>query len=125
MRSSSRKVTILRCARIREHVAQLSSSLPSYQRIAHVHFWTGDLPKTSTLKEQRSKLRAQPLALFAARSEQCAGTRPVAPTAAAPLPNLPPCEQWVCVQLARLRRLRSEDITPEARLLIDLSLDWD
>ncbi|MFH0940158.1 MAG: AMP-binding protein [Planctomycetota bacterium] len=37
----------------------VNATLPSHQRVARVEFWNEELPKTSTLKLQRAKLREQ------------------------------------------------------------------
>lgn len=42
---------------IRSAVASISEHLPSHQRIAALHIWERDLPKTSTLKAKRGLIR--------------------------------------------------------------------
>ena len=42
---------------IRLAVASISDALPTHQRIAVLHFWDRELPKTSTLKAKRSLIR--------------------------------------------------------------------
>ena len=42
---------------IRLAVADIGATLPSHQRIAVLHFWDRELPKTSTLKAKRGRIR--------------------------------------------------------------------
>jgi len=42
---------------IRQAAAAIGEQLPSHQRIAALHFWDRELPKTSTLKAKRSLIR--------------------------------------------------------------------
>jgi acyl-coenzyme A synthetase/AMP-(fatty) acid ligase len=39
-------------------VSARARQLPTHQRIRGVHFWDGDLPRTSTLKLKRRQIRA-------------------------------------------------------------------
>jgi long-chain acyl-CoA synthetase len=47
---------------IRAAVADISESLPTHERIAVLHFWDRELPKTSTLKAKRGLIREMVLA---------------------------------------------------------------
>ncbi len=47
---------------IRMAITSISESLPSHQRIATLHFWDRELPKTSTLKAKRGQIRETVLA---------------------------------------------------------------
>ena len=47
---------------VRMAAASISESLPSHQRIATLHFWDRELPKTSTLKAKRGQIRETVLA---------------------------------------------------------------
>ena len=38
-------------------VSVISKNLPPHQRVRGVHFWEGDLPRTSTLKVKRKQVR--------------------------------------------------------------------
>jgi len=42
---------------LHEALQEVSSRIPSYQRIQHVHYWTQELPKTHTLKVKREEVR--------------------------------------------------------------------
>ena len=44
---------------IRAAIERVNHGLPGHQRVARIEFQIGDLPKTSTLKVQRAKVRAQ------------------------------------------------------------------
>ena len=52
---------------IRSVVTSIGESLPSFQRIATLHFWDRELPKTSTLKAKRGLIRDMALAERGAR----------------------------------------------------------
>jgi long-chain acyl-CoA synthetase len=44
---------------VEEAITQRARQLPPHQRLRGVHFWEGDLPRTSTLKIRRRELRAR------------------------------------------------------------------
>ncbi len=52
---------------IREAAADIAGTLASYQRIATIHFWDRELPKTTTMKAKRGAIRE---AVLAARIDQ-------------------------------------------------------
>jgi long-chain acyl-CoA synthetase len=104
-------------AEIRAAIAARSAGVPSYQQIAQVELWWGDLPKTTTQKVKRADLRA---ALLAGRR----GDRP-AIVAAAASPAATPAsagasrnraELWVIATLARSTHVRPDLISPADRL---------
>jgi acyl carrier protein len=102
---------------IRSAIAARSEGVPSYQQITQIEIWRGDLPKTTTLKVKRGKLRDAVLA----------GQRGDGRTSAAP--PAPPVgdgfskeETWVIATLARLTHSRPEVINPNSRLA-DLGVD--
>jgi len=42
---------------VHEAAAEIGQSLPTYQRIATIHFWDRELPKTTTMKAKRGAIR--------------------------------------------------------------------
>ena len=46
-------------ARLEAAFLERSARLPSYQHVRAVHLWDGDLPKTSTLKVKRARVKAE------------------------------------------------------------------
>lgn len=101
---------------IRAAFAERSKEVPSYQQVAGVEFWRGDLPKTTTMKVKRSKLRAAVLA-----GERGSGktSAPPAPPAAEPRTD---AERQVIEALAGLTRTRPDLLQADDRLL-DLGVD--
>jgi long-chain acyl-CoA synthetase len=103
---------------IRAAIAARAEAVPSYQQITQIEIWCGDLPKTTTLKVKRGKLRDALLA------GQRGDGRVPAPPAAVPLPQpaFSKEETWVIETLARLTRSRPDTIRPNSRLA-DLGVD--
>jgi cyclohexanecarboxylate-CoA ligase len=62
---------------IRSAIAARSEGVPSYQQITQIEIWRGDLPKTTTLKVKRGKLRDAVLA--GQRGDGRTSTAPPAP----------------------------------------------
>ena len=106
-------------------IHRINQGLQSHQRVARIEFLSDDLPKTSTLKVQRNKVReryikggapvaapGEATALFTSDSLAVGGS-----------------ESSVFVEVARLAAGISEcgvklsDITPNTKLEIDLALD--
>jgi long-chain acyl-CoA synthetase len=103
-------------AAVRAAVDERSAEVPSYQRIARLEVWRGELPKTTTLKVQRARLSAAILA-----GERGGGTAaPAAPAAASPPRG--EGEAWAIATVARLTRGRADQLTPDDRLA-DLGVD--
>jgi acyl carrier protein len=103
---------------IRAAIAARSEGVPSYQQITQIEIWRGDLPKTTTLKVKRGKLRDAVLA------GQRGDGRTPAPPAVAPAggTGLSKEETWVIATLARLTHSRPEVIHANNRLA-DLGVD--
>ena len=102
---------------IRAALAARSENVPSYQQIAQVEIWRGDLPKTTTLKVKRGKLRDAVLTGHRGDSR--------APAPAAPAPVRAPASEegaWVIAILARLTHARPDTISARQRLN-DLGVD--
>jgi len=109
---------------IREEIAIIGETLPSHQRIATVHFWQTELPKTTTMKAKRREIRERILA------EDHAG-----PPVGREVPKGPPasCAEtrtdtttgsgFICQLLARLSHKPEADIHPQSNLLLDLGID--
>ena len=102
---------------VRDAIAARSAEVPSYQQVSKVEIWRGDLPKTTTLKVKRGKLREAVLA-----GERSGPSK--APAAAAPqLPELrSEAQTWMITTLARLTRTRPELLGATDRLA-DLGVD--
>ncbi|MCY3021859.1 MAG: AMP-binding protein [Planctomycetota bacterium] len=105
--------------------------LPSHQRVARIEFRDEDLPQTSTLKVQRSKLRESyaesgGTGAFRVAKDKAAGAVP-----AAAAPEEPGTKSAVFVQVSRVVAEVAEvpggidpaEITPGMRLQLDLGID--
>ena len=102
---------------IRAAIATRSEAVPSYQQITQIEIWRGDLPKTTTLKVKRGKLRDAVLAGHRGDG------RITAPQTAAPAgAAFSKEETWVIATLARLTHSRADIIHPNNRLA-DLGVD--
>ena len=102
---------------IRSAIAARSGGVPSYQQITQIEIWRGDLPKTTTLKVKRGKLRDAVLA--GQRGDGRASSAAPAPPVGAGFSKE---ETWVIATLARLTHSRPELINPNSRLA-DLGVD--
>ncbi|MBI4719051.1 MAG: AMP-binding protein [Planctomycetes bacterium] len=111
---------------IRLAAESISESLPTHQRIAVLHFWEQELPKTSTLKAKRSVIRDR-----VSREEGSAGAPAVAeaePSAearsaeAAAVEN-PAAFAAVCEILARQSKRHDGRLHAHMHLLLDLGID--
>ncbi|MEI7729469.1 MAG: AMP-binding protein [Verrucomicrobiota bacterium] len=104
-------------------VAHRTRDLPSHQRIARVEFQTEELPKTSTLKVQRGKVRAR---YTGAVVEKFTAPATAALTVAAPevITDLNAVEIEVARLVARVAgNLAPADISPAHKLQMDLGID--
>jgi acyl carrier protein len=102
--------------RIRAAIAERSAEVPSYQQVSRVEVWRGELPKTTTLKVKRGRLREAVLA-----GERGSGAK----AAPAPAPAEAPrseAEAWVIDTVARLTRTRPDQLGAGDRLA-DLGVD--
>ncbi|MBU0719694.1 MAG: AMP-binding protein [Planctomycetes bacterium] len=112
---------------IRLAVESISETLPPHQRIAVLHFWSRELPKTSTLKAKRSLIRET---VVAEERSSRAGNAPTVTAAgeseetlfAAPRSN-PAAFSVVCEILAAQSKQPSDAIRPHMHLLLDLGID--
>ncbi len=102
---------------IRAALTERSAGVPSYQRVASVEFWRGELPKTTTMKVKRTVLRDAVLAGHRGDGDQ-APTPPAAPEQA----SYNESETWVLETLARLTGTRADLLSAGDRLA-DLGVD--
>ncbi len=100
---------------IRAAIATRSSEIPSYQQIAGIEFWRGELPKTTTMKVKRAVLRAALLAGERGSSQVAPSPPPMAEERSA-------AEAVVIECLARLTHSRADLLRGEDRLA-DLGVD--
>ena len=109
---------------IREQTAALGADVPEHQRIQSLHFWSNELPKTSTLKAKRSVIRDMLMDHKGAGAAQ-AKPAPSAKTAsrAAKDDGLTRSQRAVRKLLAELTREPEKTIRPESNLLLDLGVD--
>lgn len=114
-------------AGIRAGIERTLKSLPSYQRIARLEFQEEDLPKTTTLKVQRAKVRAR-----YSRPASALLPRPAREiTAPAASESKFEAESGVLVEVARAVAevaelpggIKPAEVTPELRLQLDLGID--
>ena len=109
---------------IRDAAAEIGAAIPSHQRIQTLHFWSQELPKTSTLKAKRGVIRDRLLS-----GEGAEALRPTAAGAAA-APHAPMIAEggsgnarFVRQLLARLTRKPESAIRHDSNLLLDLGVD--
>ncbi|HMB55287.1 MAG TPA: non-ribosomal peptide synthetase, partial [Thermoanaerobaculia bacterium] len=108
---------------VRAAVDERAADVPSYQRVARLEVWHGELPKTTTLKVQRARLAAAILAGERGGDQggdqDGGGKAAQAPAAAPPQSE---GEEWAIATVARLTRGRADQLTPDDRLA-DLGVD--
>ncbi|WP_242393689.1 AMP-binding protein [Anaeromyxobacter oryzisoli] len=102
-------------AAIEAHVRTVSASLPFHQRVKAWHLFDGDLPKTSTRKVRRPLVREE-----LQRLEAAAAKGRLARERAGELAGE---DGWLLDLLAEVSRRPRAEITPGARLQVDLGLD--
>jgi long-chain acyl-CoA synthetase len=109
---------------IRLAVASIGESLPTHQRIATLHFWDRELPKTSTLKAKRGLIRDL---VRSETSTAQTGERPGVGTARALPATTTPAHDAALASVQRIlakQSKRSEhSIHPTMHLLLDLGID--
>ena len=110
---------------IRLAVAGVSESLPSHQRLAALHFWDRDLPKTSTLKAKRGLIRE-----MVQTDGAGIGTEQPVPCAPARKPAADDEAAEQTPAFAMIRRVLAnhcphseEEIRAHMHLLLDLGID--
>ena len=106
----------------------LSESVPPHQRIAVLHFWERELPKTSTLKAKRGRIREMVRAESALADKAVhtddSGSEGV-PSTDETAPARPGTAGYsaVCEILASHSRSAPDAIRPNMHLLLDLGID--
>jgi long-chain acyl-CoA synthetase len=123
-------------ARLEQAFLERSARLPSYQHVRAVHVWDGDLPKTSTLKVKRARVKAEIEARLAgiaghdasAGASSAASGQPHAhgqPGGAATSAGAPASRnaEIVYTFLSRLTNVPASEINPRKMLEIDLAVD--
>jgi long-chain acyl-CoA synthetase len=108
-------------ARIRAAFAARAEGLPSHQHVQAVHLWDGDLPKTSTLKVKRSRVKAAIEARIAEPRRADGGRR----ADARPAGGRPAWRDadLVLAFLSRLTGIPVSEIAPSKSLELDLAVD--
>jgi len=106
---------------VRLAVEAVSETLPPYQRIAVIHFWDHELPKTSTLKAKRSRIRD------IVRSEGDTTEKDVETTAKAEREpetiDNPDAMAAIASIVAAHAKNQVDVIEPKMHLLLDLGID--
>lgn len=112
-------------ARLEAAFSTRAVRLPSYQHVGAVHIWSGDLPKTSTLKVKRARVKAElEMRLGGASRGAAAGAGAQAATSAAPAAGAPTkISEAVVAFLSRLTNVPASEIVPAKTLEIDLAVD--
>lgn len=114
---------------IRLAAETISESLPSHERIAVMHFWDRELPKTSTLKAKRTLIADMLAAEATARDDTVGATSGLhgsdADETAGAGPIDPPPATLAAVRaiVARQTRRAPDDIQNHMHLLLDLGID--
>lgn len=111
---------------IRSAAAAIAQALPTHQRIAAFHFWTRELPKTTTLKAKRSLIKHMLLTESAAATRGAAAPAAVDPATvviAAAAPVSGPAADAIRRILSRHAGKPAEAVRPEMNLLLDLGID--
>ncbi|MGD2107795.1 MAG: AMP-binding protein, partial [Phycisphaerae bacterium] len=114
---------------IRLAVGSIGETLPSHERIATLHFWTRDLPRTSTLKAKRSLIRdmvqAEHAAATLSSSSEHAprGDEVQPPPTSEDDPNEAKKLAVVRQIVANQTKCPEPSVRPTAHLLLDLGID--
>ena len=111
---------------IRASAEALGETLPSHQRIATFHFWDRELPKTSTLKAKRGRIRDMVLAegaMAQAGPDDAANNDTYKSTAADIAEVKSPRFDAIRIILAPRTRQAESAIVPRAHLHLDLGID--
>ncbi len=108
---------------VRDAVAAAGEKQPSYQRISHLYFWSGELPRTTTLKVKRNEVLRQ---LLARRTDARSRGRRMGDGWSAEEASAAPQtanEAWLRDTLIRFTNRSPAQVKPEAHLLLDLGVD--
>lgn len=112
-------------AGIEAAIAQRGQLLPSHQRVARIEFQTEDLPKTTTLKVQRGKVRDHYLkGLRAAKAGPVSAISALTAATREPLSDVGTVAVEVARTVARVTgTIAAADVAPDHKLQMDLGLD--
>ncbi|MFN0152071.1 MAG: AMP-binding protein [bacterium] len=110
-------------ARLEAAFTTRAARLPSYQHVAAVHVWDGDLPKTSTLKVKRARVKAMIEMRLAGASRAAASASPHVAAASTPAGASSKATDAVIAFLSRLTNVPAAEIAPAKTLEIDLAVD--
>lgn len=102
--------------KLRAAIERVNQNMPSHQQIARIEFMESDLPKTTTLKVQRGKLRAQLAHGPATKAVEAGVAAPIARRTDEVLAE-------VAKAIAETANVTADDVTREQRLQLDLGLD--
>ena len=112
---------------IRFAAEAVAEGLPPYQRIAVLHFWERELPKTSTLKAKRNVVRrmieAMDSGLRVEEHDSSPGTASVDSKSIEHLPDNPKAREAIYDLVAMQCRSQPDSVRPESHLLLDLGID--
>jgi long-chain acyl-CoA synthetase len=109
---------------VRNAAAKVSDRIPSYQQIQNIHFWTDELPRTTTLKVKRSEVAR--MIQLRERPAPRSGVVSLDDDSAVDAPTrnrLSGNARWVNETLARMTRREADAIEPGHHLLLDLGVD--
>ena len=108
-------------AEIRAAVEKINHGLPSHQQVARVEFQDTELPRTSTLKVQRAKLRER--FTTASRAGRSGAVQTVASTVGAATASGTNVEKEVLRAVAEITGVAPHKIGLDQQLQLDLGLD--
>jgi long-chain acyl-CoA synthetase len=106
---------------IKSAIAQVNQTVASHQRVARIEFQSGELPKTSTLKVKRNKVREMFSA--SAKPDKRSAASPAASYENEPLSDRSDIETEVACAIAKVTGISASDITPSMKLQLDLGMD--
>jgi long-chain acyl-CoA synthetase len=118
--------------KVRAAIEQACRDLPSHQRVSRIEFQTDDLPKTSTLKVQRTKVRERYLGnrkSNGADAPATAGTHlPIETSKRGEAGDSRFTDSGIFTGIARAiaevaPRIAAADVTPDQKLQMDLGID--
>jgi long-chain acyl-CoA synthetase len=110
--------------RVRVGFTARASAVPTHQHVHAVHLWRGDLPKTSTLKVKRARVRAEIEGRLAAAPGARDGEAGPGGAGAPRVGRVAsPTAERIVEVLARLTGIPASEITPAKSLELDLGVD--
>lgn len=99
-------------ASVRSAVAERSSALQAHMRVARIHFWDDDLPKTALMKVKRGQVKSR-----------LEGEDATVEDRRHPDVSSDPAIREIVALLARLARVPASSIRPDQSLSYDLGVD--